>query len=186
VRHGFKAHAERLGADARESLGVAQNAALDPWAYAESLGVIVLELEELTLPETAMNQLLRVDNESWSGVTLKEGNTTFILVNPTHSNGRQASTLMHELAHLILGHMPARVDVSPGGLLLLSDYADDAEAEADWLSAAMLLPREALIQHRLRGRSVADIARSFGTSEQLCEWRLRMTGVDIQLRRRQR
>jgi Zn-dependent peptidase ImmA (M78 family) len=116
-------------------------------------------------------------------MTIKEQGMTAIVINPSHSRGRQSSTLMHELAHVLLKHVPARVDVSAGGMLLLSDYSEDAEAEADWLAAAMLLPRDALVQARRRGDSVADIAAAFGTSEQLCEWRLRMTGVEIQLKR---
>jgi Zn-dependent peptidase ImmA (M78 family) len=90
---------------------------------------------------------------------------------------------MHEVAHFILKHVPARVDVSPTGMLLLSDYSEEAEAEADWLAAAILLPREALVRRRRAGESAAQIAAAFGVSEQLSEWRLRMTGVNTQLRR---
>jgi hypothetical protein len=47
----------------------------------------------------------------------------------------------------------------------------------------MLLPRETLIAWRRRGESIPAIAAAFGVSEQLCEWRVRMTGVDVQLKR---
>jgi Zn-dependent peptidase ImmA (M78 family) len=53
---------------------------------------------------------------------------------------------MHELAHIELRRAPARVEVSETGLLLLSDYADEQEQEADWLAAALLLPLDGLIQ----------------------------------------
>ena len=112
-------------------------------------------------------------------MTLKESGVTAIIVNPSHSRGRQSSTLMHELAHVILKHVPVRVDLSTTGMLLLSDYSEDAEAEADWLAAAMLLPRDVLIHHRRRGETINEIATAFGTSDRLCEWRLRMTGVDV-------
>lgn len=36
--------------------------------------------------------------------------------------------------------------MSSTGLLLLSDYSDDQEDEADWLAAALLLPRDALVR----------------------------------------
>ena len=67
--------------------------------------------------------------------------------------------------------------------MLLSEYSDEAESEADWLGGAMLLPRDTLFVKRRSGLSAGEIALEYGTSEQLCEWRLRMTGVDIQLRR---
>jgi len=65
----------------------------------------------------------------------------------------------------------------------MSDYSEDAEAEADWLAAAMLLPRDVLIARRRRGDSISAIAEAFGVSDPLCEWRVRMTGVDVQLKR---
>lgn len=183
MRHGFKAHAERLSAQARQDLGLEPTAPLNPWRYAEHIGVVVLDFDSIDISAACRTRLLITDNESWSGMTLKEGGVTAIIVNPSHSSGRQSSTLMHELAHVILKHVPARVDVSPTGMLLLSDYSEDAEAEADWLAAAMLLPRDVLVRSRRRGDTVSSIASTFGTSDQLCEWRLRMTGVDVQLRR---
>jgi Zn-dependent peptidase ImmA (M78 family) len=183
VRHGFKAQAERLSVKAREELGLAAAAPLDPWAYAQHLGVLVLDFGELELSPECRRRLLHIDQDSWSGMTIREASTTAIIVNPSHARVRQSSTLMHELAHSILKHMPVRVEVSPSGMLLLSEYSEESEAEADWLAAAMLLPRDILMRHRRSGDSVARIASAFGTSEQLCEWRLRMTGVDVQLRR---
>jgi Zn-dependent peptidase ImmA (M78 family) len=183
VRHGFKAQAERLSAQARQDLGLDPTSPLDPWRYAQHIGVLVLDFEAIEISADCKKCLLQTDSESWSGMTLKEGGVTAIIVNPSHSRGRQSSTLMHELAHVILKHVPARVDVSTTGMLLLSDYSEDAEAEADWLAAAMLLPREVLIRSRRRGEAITDIAATFGTSDQLCEWRLRMTGVDVQLKR---
>jgi IrrE N-terminal-like domain len=183
VRHGFKAQAERLSAKAREALGLPLTAPLDPWAYARHLGVLVLEFGEMELSPQCRRRLLHIDQDSWSGMTIREAGTTAIIINPSHARARQCSTLMHELAHFILKHIPVRVDISATGMLLLSEYSEESEAEADSLAAAMLLPRDALMHSRRRGDSVAQIACSFGTSEQLCEWRLRMTGVDVQLRR---
>jgi hypothetical protein len=62
-------------------------------------------------------------------------------------------------------------------------YSDEQEQEADWHAAALLLPRDALVHHRSRGKTTLEIANHFGVSVALCEWRLRMTGVEIQIRR---
>ena len=172
-----------MSAQARQDLNLAAFAPLDPWTYSTHLGVIVLDLTQIGLSARTRDHLLVTDRESWSGMTLQESGITAIIVNPSHDHGRQASTLMHELAHVVLGHLPARVDVSHTGMLLLSDYSDDAESEADWLAAAMLLPRDMLISRRRRGDTISAIAEAFGTSKPLCEWRVRMTGVDVQLKR---
>lgn len=144
----------------------------------------MLSFDELAeLSPDSRRQLLQVDSDSWSGMTLKEGNTTAILVNPAHAIERQRSTIMHEISHVLLKHVPTRVDFGPGGILLVSEYAEDDEGEADWLAGAMLLPRVALVSCRARRMTNAQIALHYGTSTQLSDWRIRMTGIDVQRRR---
>jgi hypothetical protein len=46
---------------------------------------------------------------------------------------------MHELAHVIIGHEPARVDVTEGGSLILNTYNREQEDEADWLAGCLSL-----------------------------------------------
>lgn len=183
MRRGFKAQAERMALAARMSLGIEPMGPLDPWRYAKSLGIEILDFESLALTPRCKRQLLVTDSESWSGMTLRINDAVAIVLNPAHSKSRQTSTLMHEISHVELKHVPTRVDISDSGILLVSEYPEDAEAEADWLSSAMLLPRDALLFHRTNGASPDEIARIFGVSRALCEWRLRMTGVDVQRRR---
>ncbi|MGO9685354.1 MAG: ImmA/IrrE family metallo-endopeptidase [Beijerinckiaceae bacterium] len=183
MRRGFKTEAEKASATVRQALKLQPLAPLDPWAYAPLLGVLVLDFASLSLSPPAIHQLTVSDSDSWSAMTLKEGATLAIVLNPVHALTRRRSDLMHELAHVELRHTPVRVDVSKNGVLLLSDYSEDQEQEADWYGAALLLPRVALVHHRSRGETAADIADRYGVSESLCEWRLRTTGVEIQVRR---
>ena len=159
---------------------------LCPWLYAESLGVMVFEAAELELSPRDAAQLLEKDPDSWSGMTLFEDGIHVVVLNSTHPRSRRTATLMHELAHLIVEHVPADVDVSPSGLVLLSDYSAEQEEEADWLGAALLLPEAALLLHRGRGTPISEIARLYGVSEPLCTWRCRMTGIEKRLAFRKR
>lgn len=181
MRRGFKAESERLSEAARASLSLGPLDKLDPWVYADSLGAYVVGADELDLAPQHAAQLLERDPDSWSGMTLAEDDLLLVVLNSAQSRRRQASTLMHELAHSILDHAPASVQVSPAGLVLLSDYSDEQEEEADWLGGALLLPTAALLHHRSRGMSITDIARHFGVSDDLCHWRCRMTGVEKRL-----
>ncbi len=81
------------------------------------------------------------------------------VLNPANALTRQRNDLMHELAHIELKHAPAR-DFSKSGLLLLSDYSDEQEKEADWYAAALLLPRGALVHH---GPAARPLQRSLTT-----------------------
>lgn len=183
MRRGFKTEAEKASAAARQALKLRPFAPLDPWDYAGFLGVSVLDFASLALSPATIHQLTVTDGDSWSAMTLKEGAAFAIVLNPAHAPTRRRSDLMHELSHIELKHTPVRVDVSKNGVLLLSDYSEDQEQEADWYGAALLLPRSALVHHRSRGETSANIAERYGVSASLCEWRLRMTGVDIQVRR---
>jgi Zn-dependent peptidase ImmA (M78 family) len=182
LRRGFKALAERSSLAARAALGLTVIEPLDPWAFANHLDVFVLEFSALELSDGSIKQLIHTDAESWSAMTLQVGSRHAIVVNP-RAMTRQRVDLMHELAHIQLKHTPARVEVSKSGVILLSDYSDEQEQEADWHAAALLLPREGLVEMRARGDSAAQIAANYAVSESLCEWRLRMTGVDVQIRR---
>ena len=186
MRHGFKAQSERCAASARTALGLKPNAPLDPWEYAKHLKVTVLDFETLSLSKQAKSQLTIHDPDSWSAMTLQLDGKFSIVLNPRHALTRQRSDLMHELAHIELRHSPARVEVSESGLLLLSDYSDEQEQEADWFGAALLLPREGLVRLRAARKSPAEIAAHYGVSEALCQWRLRTTGVETQMRRSHR
>jgi hypothetical protein len=186
LRRGFKTQTEKSAAEARNVLGISQIGKLDPWVYAGHLKIVILDFRALGLSDRSVQQLTVTDESSWSAMTLEYAGIKAIVLNPAHASTRQANDLMHELAHIDLKHTPARVEISGTGIILLSDYSDDQEQEADWYAGAMLLPRDALIHHRSGGRSPADIGRIFGVSVALCEWRLRMTGVDVQLGHRAR
>jgi Zn-dependent peptidase ImmA (M78 family) len=183
LRRGFKALAERNALAARVALGLTVTAPIDPWQFADHLQVVVLKFADLQMTPASLHQLTRTDPESWSAMTLREGDTFAIVVNPAHALTRQRTDLMHELAHIQLKHVPSRVEVAPSGLLLLSDYSDEQEQEADWHAAAFLLPRDGLVEMRARNESATQIATYYGVSEALCAWRLRMTGVEVQMRR---
>lgn len=159
------------------------SAPFDPWVYAKQLHIIILDFKALQLSAATVRQLTVVDDDSWSAMTLSEGEIFGVVLNPSHALTRQRYDLMHELAHVELKHVPARVEVSKTGMLLLSDYSDEQEQEADWYASSFLLPRDGIYALRSRGRSPAEIAAHYGVSPALCEMRLRLTGVEIQMRR---
>ena len=167
-------------------MGADVHSRFDARRYAEGLGVFILGPEELDLTPSALHQLTVMDSSSWSGMTVRTKAATGIVVNTSHSPERIASTIAHELAHIELRHTPSNVSLSQSGkILLISEYTKELEEEADWLAGAILLPRDGLLRSRANGASTEAICRHFGVSRDLCAWRLRMTGVDLQLRRRE-
>ena len=136
-RRGFKTWCETVAHQKRRSLKVPSTAPLDPYLLAEDMGVAVIYVEQVPdLAPGTLDQLTKHDPDSWSAVTVCWKNKYLIVMNSAHAKTRQSSSLMHELAHLIIGHKPARLDITPDGLMYLSTYDKTNEEEANWLSGA--------------------------------------------------
>ena len=65
-----------MSAQARQDLDLAPAAPLDPWIYADHIGVVVLDYDVIELAAECRQRLLVTDSESWSGMTLREDGVT--------------------------------------------------------------------------------------------------------------
>ena len=185
LERGFKAWAERTAASIRRDLGLSMTQPLDPTALAKYLGIRLINPEDLVgLDLEVRTQLLETDPSGWSAATLVLGPKTIVIYNPRNSKGRQASDIIHELAHVMLGHEPSQVVFSEDGQMATRTFDQKQEDEANWLGWALLLPRDALIAARRARLATPQIAAQYGVSEKLVGFRLQMTGVDMQMRRR--
>lgn len=185
MHRGFKSQAEKLSLELRVGIGLAVCDRLYPKQFLETRGITVWAPSDIpSIDPNNLVQLAAIDSDDWSGVTVREGGAIAIIFNPAHAETRTANTLIHEWAHIELRHKPNRVDRSETGLLLLSDYPAEVEEEANWLAGAVLLPRDGLLYHHARGLNARSIANHYGVSDDLATWRLRMTGVEKQIRYR--
>lgn len=179
MRRGFKAWCERAAAEYREALGVPIAAALDPRALADHLNVRVVLPEQVPGVAPASLKRLRgmAGRACWSAMTISQGGSRLVILNSGHPGTRQANSLVHELAHIILNHTSDDVQVSQEGFLFRNRFDKEQEDEADWLAACLLLPRVGLLRAYWRHPSPAGLAQHFGVSQKLVNWRLRMTGI---------
>ena len=181
---GFKTWCETISLQHRRTLKLQPIDPLDPLVVAKSLGVHTHSVEEIPgLDPSAVQTLLRDDPDSWSAVTITNGRRSVIIFNSAHRGGRPASDLMHEIAHIIIGHTPARVDVTEDGSLILNTYNRDQEDEANWLAGCLLLPREALLWIKRQGLESREAAKQYGVSVAMLQYRLNVSGVEQQLQR---
>ena len=184
MRRGFKSWCENVSAEYRSNLGLERDDVLDPRDLARYLGVRVWTPHDVPgLSRASIEQLIDTDSTSWSAVTLAVNGQNVVILNSAHAPTRQRNSLAHELAHLVLNHRAARTTVSDEGFLFSDRFDEEQEEEADWLSGALLLPREGLLNAYRRSRSSAVVARHFGVSTKLVDWRLRMTGILMQTQR---
>lgn len=183
---GFKAWCERYSKEKRIELGVRPIEPLDPFRLAENLGVQVWAPTDIeNLSEQSLVVLLQNDGvtaSAWSAVTIVVAKQTVVILNSSHSKGRQSSDLMHELSHRILNHGTHEIEVSVEGIMLLSAYAKQQEEEADWLSGCLLLPRDALFSIKQSGLEDKEAASAYGVSVSMMKYRMSMTGINKQFR----
>ena len=180
---GFKTWAENTAIAIRSRLELC---AIDPLDYsrlAKHLGVVVWNLADISeLPESSLRYLTSSEGDDWSAVTVSAEKTVIVL-NSCHSIARQSSSAMHELAHLLRGHEPAQVNITSGGLTFRS-YDPRQEAEADWLSGCLILPRTVLEHCAQNKISESEACKTYVASSALYKYRLRITGVSKQFARR--
>ena len=183
MRHGFKAEAERRAVAIRAELGQPPESPLPVSELTKHMGIRLLTPKDIPgMPPDLLSQLLSRDARSWSAMTLELGpNNRWVIYNPMHSRARRESDIMHEIAHLLCEHPPAKLVLNEGPVpIALRDYDALAEEEARWLGGCLQAPRPALIHAIRRGLSNSEIAGWLGASEDMVRYRRGVTGVDRQ------
>jgi hypothetical protein len=156
---------------------------LDPFKLAKYANLFIPSFDDLRglLSESTVEQLLNAGKDDWSGgaasIPLPDGRKLIIL-NPTHSKRRQNATLMEEISHVFLGHKPSRLAIKrkdKNGKIVARDYNHEIEEEAYSTGAAALVPYLALKRYVEEGKSSTEIARHFGVSRALVEFRIKIS-----------
>jgi len=182
VKRGFKSAAERIAKEMRDELDLTDDARLEPLELAECLAIPVFSLRQVSrvAPGNSFSRYFAaVDPDSFSAITIFQGYERFIVHNENHHPNRQASNLAHEVSHSLLEHEPTPV-VSENG----ERYWDaQVEEEATWLGAALLVPRAGALSLVKSDWTIQDVAAHYGVSESLCRWRIRQTGIAIEVQR---
>lgn len=183
-KRGFKTQCETMAAQYRLALGLEPTAPLPAKKLAKHIGVRIVDIHRIPkLSPATIEHLIRKDAESWSALMITYREKKLAVINPSHSDGRKSSSLVHECSHCILNHTPLKVVNSTLGLMI-SAYDKNQENEADWLTGALLLPRIALLKIAYEGIDYEMHSDMYGVSEEMLRMRMDRTGVNLQMRRR--
>ena len=177
---GFKAAANRIAVGLRIQQNLADYAPIDPYALAERVGIAVSPLSAFaeSRPE-AVAQLVG-DTAAFSALLLSDGGgRRTVILNDTHSKGRQNSSIAHEVSHTLLAHplevLSVRVDCR--------DFDGDLEAEANWLAGCILVPNEAAWRIVGSGMDLDSAQKLYGVSRKMLEYRVNVSGARNRLAR---
>ena len=165
---------ERCAVAAKRSLGIDAGVALDPWAAATNVEVDVRGEEFFAeLPQDEQRQVLEIGGHSWSAGTIIGAGEAIVFLNPTHDPHRQKATLAEELAHIVMGHPPSRIDPTTG----FRTYDGDVESQAYGVGGAMILPYGQLfrlVKQRVAARTIAE---RYEVSERFANYRINRAGL---------
>jgi Zn-dependent peptidase ImmA (M78 family) len=143
---------------------------------AQRLKIRVISPMEISDIDESTLQCLLAEDAGWSALTLPvDEGKHLVIYNPTHAATRYESNVMHELAHLLLGHQPIRFHRLSGGLLVREYRVTDEEA-AKYLGGCLQIPARGLDWAFQRGMTIQEIAEHFGASLQMVRYRCNMTG----------
>lgn len=98
-----------------------------------------------------------------------------IIYNPTHAATRYESNVMHELAHLLLGHQPIHFH-QVSGTIPVREYRTVDEKAAEYLEGCLQITARGLNWAFQRSMTLQEIAEHFGASIQMVRYRCNMTG----------
>lgn len=181
MQRGFKSWSDLQAEFFRKELGLKPFDPLCAFDLAEFLSVPVIPVTEVEGLSMEQLQLLNSSNH-WSAVTIKiEGESDLIVHNGSHSEARQQSDIMHELAHIICNHQPT-VTSQEYFHLALRDYDKAQEEEANWFGPSLKLPRKALAWAKGKKMTESAMAKHFNASLDMVNYRVRITGINRQFR----
>jgi len=178
---GFKTWAEKIAIEYRSKLQLNPHDPLCSFVLAEHLEIEVFHPGDISGMNSSSHAL---NNGTWSALTMKDDQKKNIIIhNPNHSEARQQSDVMHEIAHVICNHT-LDVEENRNGFPLLRQYNQDHEMEAFWLGSCLQLPRSCLVHAIGHKMSVKKISEYYVASESMVNFRIGITGVKKQFSHR--
>jgi hypothetical protein len=170
--------AERNGLALRSHFDKPLHLPLQPFEIAKNIdGVTLLSQEqfESVIGEECAARLFGVHRRSWSGFVVPVEGWNVVVINSTHPVTRQHATLMEELFHIRLRHVPTKISLCPQTKLMRREYAKDIEHDAYWSAAAALVPYFTLKEMLASGMTIEAVAEFFGVSVDLVRFRMNVT-----------
>jgi len=176
---------EKNGLNLRDDLGIGVDTRLSVReAFAELRGdVEVWPSSEVACANIYSKRLHELRSNVWSAFAAPFADGGVVVVfNEAHSRQRRRATLMEEFFHLRLSHPPSVIRISGGGDAKRT-FQSAIEEEAFFSGAAALVPYKGLRALVDEGKTLAEIAAFFDVSQQLVEFRAKITKLYRRLRR---
>jgi hypothetical protein len=169
----FKHKAEGIAVDWRYKLKLRFYAPLPADKLLEQYNGKAVTPDKLELGSPSSRETLMRQND-WSAGIIRP-KPLLIVYHPDSTTERYESSIMHELAHIILKHPLIGFHRETGLPMREQVY----EEEATYLGSCLQIPRLGLDWASNKGLNKTEIAAHFGASESMVNFRMNMTGILI-------
>jgi Zn-dependent peptidase ImmA (M78 family) len=180
LKRGFKSEAERSALSYRVNLKIHPCGFLCAFKLAAHLDIPIYKATDFVISQEEI-QILKGSNGKkgeWSALTMgTNAGHTIIIYNPFHSEVRQQSDIMHELAHLILKHKHSSINFDQELPIGMRSYNKIMEEEAKVLGSTLQLPTPCLLWSIKKGMNEEEISSYYNASLDMVTYRLNVTGV---------
>lgn len=171
---GFKTNAEREAVRVRRELGLAEADRLDVHRLSEHLDIKIVNADRL-VSRDRLEEIERLQAFAFSAATFHIGDRCYVVTNPLRTDGRQASDISHEIAHMMLKHELTEIREVNG--IPFRTCQPDQEEQATAFGGTLLLPRPLLLSAARRRMGPPEIATTYGVTEEMARYRYNATGV---------
>ncbi|QKS18894.1 ImmA/IrrE family metallo-endopeptidase [Curtobacterium sp. Csp1] len=172
-----KAALARLAGDIRTETGLSPQDAFDPWEWSRRNGVKFVAIQSIPGAEEAVRYFTATRFGVWSAALVSDGVGHAVFYDDSRPRVRIMSDLTHEVAHVEAEHLLTPAWTSEDGKC--GGGNREQEEEAAELAAAILVPKEQATLWALRGWPAESLARKYGVSDKLAEWRMNVSGGRI-------
>ena len=178
---GFPSKAEKISEQYRSTLGISKFDPLDAFSLASYLKVTIFGIDELASDLVEKDFTILKNPEKFSAMWMPNDiGKKIILHNTCHSEKRQQSNLMHELAHIILEHNIPNELAQLCFTFGLHYFNPKHEQEAKYLGGCLQITRPGLqwaLKHSFSEDQMSDY---YNASVDMIKYRLNVTGVLVQ------
>lgn len=164
----------------RESLGLEPTDKFDPYKLAEAHGIPVYSLSELKrwdLSAEAHGHFFGQNSGTWSAALVPIGRSRVIVEHDGHAEVRRRASIAHELGHHLLEHT---FDAALLGENHERLFDKTKEKQATFMAGELLVPDAAARKAAYARWNNAQVAHSYGVSEQFAQMQMKGARVIAQ------
>jgi Zn-dependent peptidase ImmA (M78 family) len=182
LRHGFKAHARRTAVEVRAELGLGPYERLDPYVLAAEYGIPIYAVSRLAAScDPAVAAWVNGPGRGvFSAALVPIGTGRFIIDNDLHAATRRASSIAHEMAHILCDHEFTEALITAEGCRAASR---EDENQAEWLGGELLITEAAALAAARNGWDDQQVADAYGVSPQRAAMRMNASGARLRVQR---